>query len=215
MKITVDSREQERANRAKEYFEDKGHDVTICELEVGDYLFNKQTVFEYKRIDDFFSSLNDNRLWNQAINQYENFDYHYIIVEKNTDVLMQLEKRLYQREFEVYNDRYDGMVASLNVFTTVIEKEKEEECFKAMLKTAEKVEKNSVLIKKPEFKSSSPTTNWLTMIRGVGIETATMVVEEYDLNSLQDLLFLEKDDLTRIKGIGDKTAGLIIDSIKK
>lgn len=215
MRIIIDSREQERGLRAAEYFKDKGHDVIIEELTVGDYLFADKTVFEYKRIDDFFQSLNDNRLWNQAINQYETYDYHYVIVEMNKKVLGKLKKRWKRKELITNNERYDGMVAELNVFTNVIEKETERQCFKSMLKVAEKVCKNKMLIHKPELKTANPAENWLTMVKGVGSETASLISDSCGADCLHDLLRLRKEDLVSIKGIGDKTADVILNSINK
>lgn len=123
MKIIIDSREGKRIESAKEYFEKNVNEVTVEEL-VGDYLFNDEVVFEYKRIDDFFSSLNDNRLMNQAINQYENYDKHFVIIEKNKNILNKMKKRWNKNDTIKNSNRYDGIVSELNQFTTVIEKEK-------------------------------------------------------------------------------------------
>ena len=53
MKVTnvaIDNREQDRVDKAKEYYLKQGLDITVSTLTTGDYLFNDQVVFEYKTL---------------------------------------------------------------------------------------------------------------------------------------------------------------------
>ena len=77
LKVTIDTREQNRIQSAKTYYEKQGLDVEVAELPIGDYIFTNETdsvVFEFKLISDFVSSIQSGRVFNQAINQTEIFD---------------------------------------------------------------------------------------------------------------------------------------------
>ena len=69
MKVIIDSREKARKEPARIFYSGKGHEASIEMLEVGDYLFDDQVVFEYKEIGDFMSSILNESLFNEAANQ--------------------------------------------------------------------------------------------------------------------------------------------------
>ena len=81
MKIKIDSREKNRIKTATEYYKKQGCNIQTTELEIGDYLFDNQVCFEFKTIPDFITSIQDGRVFNQAINMAENYDYHYIVIQ--------------------------------------------------------------------------------------------------------------------------------------
>ena len=80
MIVTIDSREKDRKERAEIFYSGKGHETKIEMLEVGDYLFNDQVVFEYKEIGDFMSSITNESLFNEAANQSLKYPYHYVVI---------------------------------------------------------------------------------------------------------------------------------------
>ena len=83
MKVTIDSREQNRIQSATEYYKEQGLEVTVEELEIGDYIFsdgNNEVAFEFKLTSDFVSSIQDGRVFNQSINMAENYDYAFVII---------------------------------------------------------------------------------------------------------------------------------------
>ena len=75
MRITVSDKELKRINQARKYYCDDV--VSVEHLEVGDYIFDDQVVFEYKTFNDFCSSIVDNRIFNESVKQAERFQYHY------------------------------------------------------------------------------------------------------------------------------------------
>ena len=83
MRVQIDSREKERVKSASAYFKSQGLDVEVCELEVGDYLFDDKVCFEFKVISDFVASIQDHRVFNQGVEMAENYDYHYILIHGN------------------------------------------------------------------------------------------------------------------------------------
>ena len=66
-----------RLANAKQYYEDQGDTVQIKDLLIGDYLFNNQVVFEYKTLEDFIKSVQESRVFNQAIDQTQAFPCLY------------------------------------------------------------------------------------------------------------------------------------------
>ena len=83
MNILIDSREKARKIRAADFYAGKGHSSTIKSLDVGDYVFSDQVVFEYKEIGDFMSSVLNESLFNEAMNQALVYDYHFVIIKGN------------------------------------------------------------------------------------------------------------------------------------
>ena len=71
----IDDREQERGERAFDYFLENDFQPEITELIFGDFVFldnDLSVAFEYKTLEDYFASINDNRVFNQALNQSSN-----------------------------------------------------------------------------------------------------------------------------------------------
>ena len=78
MIVQISDKEQSRIESAKQYYLKQGHEVEVTNLEIGDYIFNNQVRFEFKTIADFITSINDNRVFNECINQAETFDHHFL-----------------------------------------------------------------------------------------------------------------------------------------
>ena len=83
MDIKIDTREKTRKDRAKYFYQQKGHNVSTEKLDVGDYVFNDEVVYEYKQIADFIQSIKDDSLFNEATNQVLKYTYHYVVIEGN------------------------------------------------------------------------------------------------------------------------------------
>ncbi len=217
MKVIIDSREKDRVKSATEYYEQQGLEVQIAELEIGDYVFNEKVVFEFKLIPDFINSVKSGRVFNQAIQQSENFPYHYVVI-------MGTEKDL-KRTLAIYTNNnirfkyqnYLGAIARLNTFTNVIEMNTAHinEAYYRMRIQAEKCLDDKRPVKIVSKKDENPCINWLCYcIHGISIKKAKLIVEELDLRNLKDLLDISLDDLLNIKGVGPKTAKKIMDAIK-
>lgn len=218
MKVVIDSREQNRIKLAQDYFNKQGLETTIKELEIGDYIFtdgNDQVVFEFKTIEDFISSIQDNRIFNEAINQAENFNYHYVIIQGN-EAERAKQIKISKNYHEVNYYQYLGAIASLNRYTTVIESYSiaENEAFYRMLITAKKCLQNKPIVRRYPRKDINPAFNFLCYcIHGLNGKRATEIVKTYDLHSLKDLQSLNKEKLISITGIGDKLAEKILNAI--
>ena len=217
MKITIDTREQNRIKTATEYYKQQGHEVEIQEEQVGDYIFNEKVVFEFKTISDFVSSIQSGRVFNQAINQSESFDYHFVIIQG--DEHSRAKALAMSRNYhEVTYFQYLGAIASLNRYTTVIESYSPfiNEAYYRMMITAKKCLQNKPIVKKFPRKDKNPAFNYLAYcIYGVSAKRAKDIVYTCHLKTMEDLFNLTHQDLTKIDGIGDNLADRILNSISE
>lgn len=216
MLVQIDVREKDRIKSAKEYYEKQGLDVEVCELEVGDYVFDHKVTFEMKLISDFVSSIQNGKVFNQAINQAENYDYHFVIIQG--DEHARAKALAMSRNFqEVTYFQYLGAIASLNRYTTVIESYSPfiNEAYYRMQITAKKCLSNKPIVKKFPRKDKNVAFNFLCYsIYGINWKKAKVIVDTLNLKTLNDLMELNIDDLTNIEGIGEKTATNILNSIR-
>ena len=218
MLVKIDNREQDRIKSATEYYKEQGLDIEVCNLEIGDYIFtdgNNEVVFEFKTTADFVASIQDNRVFNEAINQAENFDYHFVIIQGDDHQRAKAiaMSRNYQ---EVNYFQYRGAIASLNRFVTVIESYSPfiNEAYYRMLINAKKSLSTKPIIRKFPRKDKNTAFNFLCYtIYGINHKKAKSIVDAYDLKTLSDIQNLTMEKLTAIDGIGTKNAKRIMDAI--
>ena len=141
MNILIDSREKQRKIRAADFYAGKGHSSTIKSLDVGDYVFSDQVVFEYKEIGDFMSSVLNESLFNEAMNQALEYDFHYVIVQGNLRTWLDDNWKYvntkwhnrYDKYLHTNLGRYFGALRRLRTFTTPILVDREAKAFDEML----------------------------------------------------------------------------------
>ena len=217
--ILIDDREKEsRIKKATEYFEEQGDIVEVKRLDIGDYIINKHVVFEYKTLTDFVKSVKDRRVFNQAIDQSLNFKYHFVVV-----VSTDRQRRAYFNKLvhsgwkHGYFDenQYIGAIARLNTYTTVIEADYELMAFKYMRAQARKCLDNKHVVKRLETKTDNPAFNWLMGTKHIGDDTAELLVDNFNLFDLDSLFQLDFHEMQKVKGIGEETARIVMNSIKK
>ena len=216
--IKIDNREKHsRQENAKEYYTHLGDEVHIQELPFGDYIFDDQVVFEYKTLSDFVKSVQNQRVFNQAIDQSTTYKFHFVIVvstERERRGYFNKLKHLGNRDLYFDNYKYIGAIARLNTFTTVIQASTEKEAFTYMRSQARKCLDNKHVVKRLETKTNNPCFNFLMNIKHISDVKAELIVKELELETLTDLLNVTNNDLQAIKGIGSQTAGIIMKSIK-
>lgn len=218
LKVTIDTREQNRIKTATEYYKGQGVEVNVEELPIGDYIFTdgkNEVVFEYKTIDDFVSSIQTNRIFNQAINQAEEYDHHYVIIVGGE--LARAKAIAMSKHYrEVSYHAYLGAIASLNRYTTVIESYNPNiiESFYRMLIQAKKCLQDKPIVKRFPRKDKNPAFNFLCHdIYGINTKKAQQIVNTFNLYSKKDLDRLTKEELLTVDGIADKTAEKILKAI--
>ena len=219
MKVFIDSREQSRIKQASEYYTKQGLTVEVQELPIGDYLFSNgedSVCFEFKTIADFISSIQDNRVFNEALNQAENYNHHFVVIQgdESTRAKCLAFTKNYRR---VTIFQYHGAIASLNRYTTVLESYSSfiDEAFYKMLVQTRKCLSDKPIVRKFPKKTSNTAFNFLCgCIYGINSKKANNIVNTYHLESLADLMTLTQEDLMKIDGIGENTAKKIISSLK-
>ena len=215
MLVQISDKEQKRIKPATEYFTELGLEVEVTNLQYGDYIFDKQVAFEFKTIPDFIASIQDNRVFNEAINQAENYNWHYVVIQGNEHERTKC-LAMTRNYIPISIFQYHGALASLNRYTTVIESYSPyiNEAFYKMYIQAKKDLSNKPIVKRHGRKNKNTAFNILTNdIYGVNWKKAEAIVKTHNLKTIADLFKLTKDDLTIIEGIGDKTATHIINAI--
>lgn len=219
MDISIDDREKKsRIQKATKYFEKQGDSVKVTHLEIGDYLIDNQVVFEYKTLKDFVQSVKSRRVFNQAIDQSLNFKYHFIVIVSTPS-----ERKAYFRKLlysgwkgGYFNEKqYIGAISRLNTYTTVIQADNEKQAFKYMRTQAHKCLDNKHVVKRLATKTDNPAFNWLVGIKHISDNTAELLVDSFDLYDVDSLLQLDYHKMQEVKGIGQETARIVMNSIKK
>ena len=210
-KITIDSREQNRINHAKNYYETLGYEVTVQELPTGDYVFDDQVVMEFKTWPDFMSSITDGRLWNESQNQMENYPIHFVVIHGTN--------RDYNEAFQhvgIEEKHINGAIARLLTYTKIIRGTTTlTDTFELMRITAEKCLDEKTITKQFDTKSVNPAFNFLAYcVPDIKGERAKSIVNYLHLETLEDLLELDADKLKTVPGIGDKLSEKILNAIK-
>jgi len=219
LNLTIDHREHDRMDSAIKFYEEKGVTVKVAELEVGDFLFsdgNDSVVFEFKTISDYINSINDGRLWNEAINQAENYNHHFVMIFG--DLYTRMSELNKSRDYIPMNvEQYIGSISSLNRYTTVLQcyNPAINEAYFTMMKQAEKCLLKRPIVKKFPRKDKNVCFNYLAYcVYGISGKKAQKIVDELELSTLEDLLYLDHDKLTAVDGIGEKLAERIINTIQ-
>ena len=213
MDIKIDYHEKKRIKNALEYYEDKGHNVSVENLDTGDFVFEDKVAFEYKTFSDLFSSIKDGRLFDESIRQSEVYPYHFVIIE-GTDKKRQNELyKLYRKHIRFNMKQYYGAVARLNTYTNVVYAPSPKKAFGIMLCQAEKCLDSKPLVRPLLDKSINPCFNLLRFLPNIKEARAKLIVESLDLNTYEDLMNMSYDDLIDIKGIGNETANNILNHL--
>lgn len=220
MQITIDSREQTRIKSATKYFKEQGLEVTVEELEIGDYIFSDGTnevCFEFKLTSDFIASIQDGRVFNQSIEMAENYDYAFVMV--HGDLATRSKCIAMSRNYrEVNLSQYIGAISSLNRYVTVLQCYSPfiNESYYTMMTQAKKCLQNKPIVKKFQRKHRNPAMNYLCYcVYGLNYKRADDIVRTLELHTLEDLLLLDCEQLTSVPGIGEVLAGKILEALGK
>ena len=224
MNILIDSREKQRKIRAADHYAAKGHSSTIKSLDVGDYVFSDRVVFEYKEIGDFLSSVLNESLFNEAMNQAQVYPYHYVVVvgnlkqhlDSNWHYVNTKWRNRYDRYLHTNFSRYYGALRRLRTFTTPIVVEREVQALDEMLLQAIKCldgkSKFYSNVTRP-VPSQDPTDILLCSAKGVSSKKASAIRKHHTITNLYDLMKLTVNDFKEVDSIGEKTANNIYNFI--
>lgn len=227
MKLEIDIREKtSRKESAYQFFINKDYDVSVRQLAVGDYVFDKKIAFEWKTASDMIQSIMDGRVFKQA-KRMRQYPYSYIIVVGN--VFEEIKARYSdwenphyaryrkkgQKTFSVNN--YIGGLASLYEQDKVIHVENEHQAFTLMYYMSQNIlkkDKQAKAVDTPVCKMTDAVSTFLCCIDGVSVKTALLIKNHLKIETLQDLLNISYKDLIGIKGVGKVTAEKVMGELK-
>ena len=223
MNIIIDSREKDRKERANIFYSGKGHETKIEMLDVGDYLFNDQVVFEYKEIGDFMSSILNESLFNEAANQSLKYPFHYVVIVGDMKQYVKANFQYsrmddYGKYILVNYGRYYGALRRLRTFTTPIECSDEKQAFYEMLlqsiKCLDGKSKYYSNVSR-QVESQDPVDILLTACKGISSKKAEAIRKTHTINNVYDLMNLTVNNLQEVEGIGEKTSNNVYEFLHK
>ena len=225
MILEIDNREKDtRRESAYQFFCDD-YDISVTQLPIGDFLFDKKVIFEYKTANDMINSIMDGRIFRQS-KRMQQYPHHFVVVVG--DVFKEIHDRYESPENPFYAkyrykkmkaftvNNYLGALATLYEHDKVIHVENEHQAFVLMGYLSKNIlERNPELkaIDKPVCKMTDSVSTFLACIDGISIKKAVLIRDALNLKSLRDLLSITHKDLVSIKGIGSKTAYKIMEEI--
>ena len=215
MLVQISDKEQNRIPKAEQYFQELGCETQVTNLQYGDYVFDEKVAVEYKTMADFIASIQDNRVFNEAINQAENYDWHYVLIHGNEHERTKCIS-MTQHYIPVNLYQFHGAIASINRYSTVIECYTPwiNEAFYKMYIQAQKDLSQKPIVKKFPKKDKNPAFNFLCHdVYGINWKKAKNIVDTLNLHTKKDLDTLTKEKLTSVDGIADKTAEKILKAI--
>ena len=225
MILEIDNREKESRREAAYQFFCDDYDISITQLPIGDFLFDKKIVYEYKTANDMINSIMDGRIFRQS-KRMQQYAHHFIIVVGN--VFQEIRDRYESPENPFYAkyrykkmkaftiNNYIGALATLYEHDKVIHVENEHQAFTLMGYLSRNIlERNPDLksVDKPVCKMTDSVSTFLACIDGISIKKAVLIRDALGLNNLRDLLDVSHKDLVSIKGVGSKTAAKIMEEI--
>ena len=218
MKLLIDSREKNRIGQAEKLCKEKGIDFDVRKLPSNDYIFmdgDKSVGFEFKEIKDFVGSVANGKIFRQV--SESDTDYTFVIVStyRGLDNALFIHNQFHKQQ--LYS--VDGAIARLNLLCDGVWFEQTpvfSKCFNLMLLQAEKCFNQKHYSSKMEVRKTgdSAVINYLSSIKGVSNITALRICGNLGLQTLEDLLKIDKESLVSIDGIGSKTADKIMEAIK-
>lgn len=215
----IDSREKDRGKRALTYFTNAGFQSMISELTVGDYGFYDNGInvlFEYKTIADFISSIEDNRVFNQALNQSNTSDYHFVlVVGSDKDFTKAVDNYGYHTKHYIGKETWNGSIASLVNFTSVLTAKNEEWSFDLMKRVAVKCCNTKPVVHRfPKSRGSPAYRLLVNNVNRIGTKTAENICKTLKLETIDDVLSLSVADLVKVDGVADVKAKSILKQVK-
>ena len=216
MKIKIDARERKRIKQARSYFENKEHQVTVSQMQYGDFVCDNVCI-EYKTTRDFIQSVQTGRVFRQAINMRNNYKYPIVMIEAEHD---KMDKEIRSSQFYGIPfswKQFYGAYASLCATCNVVIVKNFTEALKFMDRIFEKCNDNKLRVfVKPETPSEQWIVNFLCSQKGngIGVKTAERIVDTLGLETLEDLLNVTSEDLLSVKGVGQNHTKKIMKMIR-
>ena len=202
--VAVLADHREKSNKIVKELIDLGVSVNTAQLESADYLLSGKVGVELKKVPDFVASIIDGRLLDQVRSLRKNFEKAVLIIEGEEDIYA-IRK--------VHANAIRGMLSSIVLdFQVPVLYTKNPKDTAGLLAVMAKREQNksrdfSYHVSKPQ--SIKEQQEFLvSSLPFIGVQTARLLLENF--GSIKTLINSNKEDITSIKGVGEKTADRLI-----
>lgn len=178
--------------------------MIVERMEIGDFVDDDlDAVIERKRVDDLSASIQDGRVYEQAIAMRDNYKHAYII-QVGTYEQIRLDK--YQKNMSI--NRFIGALTDLAIIyqVPVLQCENLAQYARYVDSMFRKIDKEPPTRKerrKQKIKTNQ-TLSCLLGLNGVGEKRAHMILKQFP--TIHDICHASTDDLSTIKGLGMKKA---------
>ncbi len=206
LEVVIDSREQN--SRVVSELARKGIKIRTTQLSTGDYLISEDTAIERKSVDDFLTSLMDGRLFSQAKALSKEYQNPIMIIEGEG-----LNHRRNIDERAIY-----GALASLatdfRIPVMMAKDEKETASLTYALLSRKGKTKRTTSLRKDKISMSDMDTKKFVLegLPNISGTLADRLLEHF--GSLREVFNADEEELTKVKGIGAKTAKRIVDVLR-
>ena len=216
IRVFIDNREQDRVRAGLKHY--RKYNPIITTLSVGDYCFEDNgigVIFEYKTVADFINSIQDYRVFNQCLNQSYEFEYHFAVIVGSEKDIKEAKDKLYRNTGLSFNNhKWNGAVASLVEFTSVLFPKNESLAFDLMERIASKCTRDKPVIHRYPKGKGSPAYRFLcNNVNGIADKTAEKICNDLDLWCIADVFGLNVEKLMQVNGIGRKKAQSILKQV--
>jgi len=209
VKVIIDNREL-HSNIINLLIE-KGIEVEIKNLEVGDFIASDRVVIERKTVKDFLQSIIDKRIFEQASKMNETYEKPIIIIEGEEDIYS---------ERNIHPNALRGVIISLAVdFKIPIifsQSEEETALFIQKLAEREQIEQKripSIRNEKKPLQDKYIQEYIVSSLPGVGRTTAIKMLEHF--KNLQNIFNAKQEDLKNVERIGKEKSKRIREIIER
>lgn len=188
--------------------------MEVKQLPYGDYVCGN-TVIEYKTSLDFIQSVINGRMKKEAIDQANNFPYHYVLIVGDVDVACHMFKK-YTKKRNFHKTHFYSAVASLMLYTNVVIVPNTKDAFHLMKYLIIKSNDTKRRVVRPVEKlSRNPCYNFLVGIPRISQKRAEAICTLHNLKTARQLFDLDKRKLLAVDGIGDSLADEILKALGK
>ncbi len=202
--IAVLADHREKNNRVVKELIDAGISVKTAQLSVADYVLSGSVGVELKKVPDFVASIIDGRILEQVRDLKNSFPKAVLVIEGEEDIYSVR---------KVHANAIRGMLASIVLdFHVPVLYTKNPQDTAALLAVMAKREQGkeadfSLHALKP--KSVREQQEFIvSAFPNVGLQTARSLLENF--GSIKNLVNAREEDLLKMKGVGDKTAQLLV-----
>jgi ERCC4-type nuclease len=194
--ITADDREQ-RSGVIESLSSFQDVNLEISRLSVGDYLVDKQFVFERKTLQDFSVSIVQGRLFRQAQNLAK-YDYHPVIILEGTS------KNI--AEYGVNRDAVQGAIITISITygIPILRSKDSDETAKPMVMTARQaVRMASGGFQRQGYRPKGKKSRQMFILQGlpgIGRKKAELLIEKF--GTVEAIINAKSEDLGSVYGMG-------------